>query len=144
MIPAFHVCSFSQDGRTELSYEEKALLYCSADQWQRYNGPVDLICDEHFLNYILREELDHLYMNIVPLTEGDDIVDVALRTAPIGHVYLGLDVVVDGVVEEFRFKDLFAAKSPNDLSREGLISYPKRTVKESAELLEEIPEFIYL
>jgi hypothetical protein len=83
-------------------------------------------------------------MNIVPLTEGDDIVDVALRTAPIGHVYLGLDVVVDGAIEEFRWSDLFAAKSPNDLSREGLISYPKRTVKESAELLEEIPEFIYL
>jgi hypothetical protein len=142
MTPAFHVCSFSIDGRFELSLEEKILLFCSADQWQQHYGPMDLICDEHFFNYIVREGLDELYMNIVPLPEGTDLVETALKTAPIGHVYLGIDVVVDEGLEVFRYANLFKAEGPNDLLRDGLAFYPKRSVKESIELLEVLPEWI--
>jgi len=142
MIPAFHVCSFAFDNRFELTLEEKILLFCSADQWQRYHGPMDLICDRHFLDYIIREGLDELYMNIVPLEDGPDIVDIGLKTAPIGHVYLGLDVVVSGEMNSFRWADMFKAEGPNDLSREGLISYPKLSAKEAVALLEEVPDWI--
>lgn len=143
MIPAFHVFSFANDARMELSLDEKIKLYCSATQWAAHNGPIDLICDKYFLDYILRESLQDLYMNIVPLEEGEDMVETALRTAPIGHVYLGVDVVVDGPVSVFTWSDLFKATSPNGLSREGLRPYPKKDLKDMVALLDEVPDFIY-
>lgn len=139
MIPAFHVCSFTQGDRIELSIEEKISLYCSATQWAKHNGPIDLICDEHFLNYILREGLDELYMNIVPLPEGDDVVELALKTAPIGHVYLGLDVVVNPETTDFRYKDLFQSTGPEDLSLENLPQYPKQ---DKLGILEDAPDWV--
>lgn len=145
MIPAFHAYSFGFDDRIELTRDEKIKLFCSADQWQRHNGPMDLICDEHFFNYIHREGLDELYMNIVPLPECDSLIhvpDTALRTAPIGHVYLGLDVVVEGPVFEYKWRDLYKATGPDIADLSALPVYPKRGLDESVWLLEEVPEWI--
>lgn len=144
MIHGFHVGTFAFDDRMELSEDEKVLLYCSADQWQRHHGPLSLICDEHFYRFILREGLVELYMDIVPLPEctPETIVETALRTAPIGYVYVGLDVVVDGTEKDFGWKDLFQAKGPDLPDLTGLAEYPKRTVKESVELLEALPGWI--
>jgi hypothetical protein len=140
MIPAFHAYSFSNDNRMELDIEEKIALYCSATQWEKLYGPIDLICDVHFFNYVLREGLDDLYMNIVALPEGEDVVEQGLKTAPIGHVYLGIDVVVAPEMAEFRYKNLFQAKGPDDISKlNGLPEYP---IVDGVKFLDEIPEFI--
>jgi hypothetical protein len=105
-----HTYSFAPFTRFELGEREKLVMAASAIQWQKHNGPIALVCDEPFFDFVTREGLDELYVDIQPLPEIPSTINqnsfwaaakiYSYLLAPVGSFHIDTDVVLNGPIPD--------------------------------------------
>lgn len=92
-----------------LNQLETLTLFQSIMAWNKHNGPIVLMADAPFIDFIIRMGLDEFYIDIIELPPIENVnQDVfwaasklqALQMMGAGHYFIDIDLVVDGPIPD--------------------------------------------
>jgi len=104
-----HIYGFKEKDRVLADYE-LVTLFLSVLEWNRYNGPINLVCNAYFKDYADSIGLSDLYNEIkvieVPASVNQEVFWAAIKIYaydqyPIGTTFIDIDATIRTSVSEY-------------------------------------------